>query len=225
LGAWGEMSTEVFSIRWILCLWWLYWNKIKRKDKNCHGKTYWKLSTIKTQDPTNNIAEPNNQNNSFLFQFYSALSSSCSFGCKIIKLFLTNIKIILIFQALTIYLWTSQWGNLDKSFFFGTQLIMLISSVIITLLVYMGYLGVLNQTKQFGMILTGRKLIWTYQLINCILLVCELYGFNFIVNTASKLKETSDQLSLNSFPSLSPTESSFSSIFNSLFFAAVQGCS
>jgi hypothetical protein len=78
---------------------------------------------------------------------------------NLIKWIVANVNFLYSAMAITvivlaIFVLVSDWGTLDPGFFFGWSISMILFALIITMITYMGCLGVANQVKRSGLSFT-----------------------------------------------------------------------
>jgi len=135
--------------------------------------------------------------------------------------------------GLSIWVMYAQWGNIDKSFFYGSGLMAAMFGCFLISLSCLGCLSVTFQTKIYGF-WTGRKVLLTFLIVLICGFVAEVWIVALSLSAYRALKVTTGMLESVSkdsgaFVAIGPEFDRFEMIlsekFNAFFFGAISECS
>lgn len=126
--------------------------------------------------------------------------------------------------AMAFYFLFANWGDLDPSFFTGIGVTFLLIGILILSISWIACTGIRNQGKFFGVV-TGRKMLITYQIILCIGIIGLFSMASLALNYISDLNKASKFIKLNGISaSATQFELTVAAKFNLFFFGASSIC-
>lgn len=171
---------------------------------------------------------------------------------NLLKWILMNVNFLYSAMAVTaivlgIFVLVSDWGSLDPGFFLGWGISVILFSVVINMITYLGCLGVSNQIKRTGysfLILiciyidiyftllfefiglwTGRRMLAVYQLTLIGTIIAVLYVASTLLIMTRSFRATYDSLGTSSETyDFDVYESGIAKRFNEFYFSSIQTC-
>jgi uncharacterized membrane protein len=134
----------------------------------------------------------------------------------------------LLFMAIALYLIFSDWGSLDKDFFVGAGIVVVLLGFVVFLVSVLGFVGVLfnEDYKDFW---SRRRIMAVFEVVVVGALIGVIYLLCTSVIAVYSLRNTLDSLDAVSVANVTSVaytalEQSFSQRFNSFYFAAMGTC-
>jgi len=132
-------------------------------------------------------------------------------------------------MGLAIYVLFANWGALDPNFFLGSGLVLLLFGLIITLIAYLGYKGVMYQRMPNEFTgWRGLRIILIYQFCLVCALIAEIYWLVQSLQSISNLRDTAVVVAKGTTSALTipytPLEAQLAYKFNTFFFGASSVC-
>lgn len=149
-----------------------------------------------------------------------------------LKFFMINVNILFAFVGvclfgLSMYVWCSNWGNLEHGFFIGSGAVVFLFGVVLFIVGCLGCMAVDNQNKKFKSGLTGRKIIFIHLLCMILGLIGELVLLRTSLNATKRYHDVYVEMKAN--PNLLPPYEAYETFidrqFNRFFFGAASECS
>lgn len=135
---------------------------------------------------------------------------------------ITGISLTVI--AISIFLLISDWSTINKGFFLGWCITVILFSVLVSLIIYTGNLGITYQQLKTGY-WTGNRLLLIYQVGILCTFIAILYLSTVVMKMNKSFRDTRDQIhSTDDFVPYDSFEERLSDRFNDFFFATSTSC-
>jgi hypothetical protein len=151
----------------------------------------------------------------------------------LVKFIMININIFLSFIGffmfgLAMYLWCSNWGNLDPGFFIGSGIVLALFGISLFFLGCIGCMSIDYQTRKLSKLVTGRKIMLVHLAMMILFLIAEIYLLRISLSAVTEYSNITSQINADDDVSTIPYatyENFISNQFNKFFFGASSECS
>lgn len=136
--------------------------------------------------------------------------------------------VALVAIILSVIVLVSDWGSLDRGFFMGWCIVIILFSTLIVMISLLGCMGVSHQSEKLSC-WTGRRILGLYQLALLVTIIGVIWGLTQLVIISRGLNATYDDLTRHVEDdtyelAYSKMEDAVSSRFNDFFFSAAATC-
>jgi len=126
--------------------------------------------------------------------------------------------------VLSVVVLVSDWGDLDRAFFIGWCVVIMLFSFLVIMIALLGCMGVTHQTKRDGC-WTGRRILALYQLLLAATIIGDIWLVTKLLIATRAMESTRDDLDNgDDVVGYDSFENTLAEKFNEFFFSATLTC-